>query len=177
MGNKILATILTIGIMVPSMAFADASSTSSLIAQLQAQIVALSAQIASLKSAQQNVQSARKDLNATLKELRGQIACGTSGDDVATLQTILASDPSIFPEGIINGSFGPRTKEAVKRFQRLTGLTPTGCVGPQTLNALNRFLKQHPIIVQGDGTACALVVNGEKPKGWARKLDRERENK
>jgi hypothetical protein len=158
------------------MAFAETSSTSvaTLIAQLQAQIATLTAQITALKAAQQNVQTARKEMNATLKELRGQIACGATGDDVATLQTILAADSSIFPEGIISGYYGPKTREAVKRFQRMTGLTPTGCVGPQTLNALNRFLKSHPIIVQ-DGTVCALVVNGEKPQGWKRKLDRERD--
>ncbi len=175
MGKRIAAAVLAIGLMVPSFASAQTTTVAQLIAQLQQQIATLNSQIVALKSAQVNVQTSKKDMNATLKELRGQIACGTSGEDVATLQTILASDSSIFPEGVINGIYGPKTRQAVKRFQRLTGLTPTGCVGPQTLNALNRFLKQNPIIVQADGSVCALVVKGEKPKGWQRKLDRERE--
>lgn len=174
--QKITAGVLTAGIMMPSLAFAQSTSTASLIQQLQQQIQALTAQILALKNAENSVKDAKKDIKVTLKELRGQISCGATGDDVALLQTILSSDPSIFPEGIINGVYGPKTREAVKRFQRLTGLTPTGCVGPQTLNALNRFLKQHPIIVQSDGSVCALVVDGKKPKGWERELKRDRED-
>ncbi len=175
--KKMTAGVLAAGIMVPSLAFAQ-TSTSSTLTALLAQIKALTAQIEALKQQQSTLQgqikTVKEDARAAVKELRGQIRCGASGEDVALLQTILASDPSIFPEGIINGFYGKKTSEAVKRFQRMTGLTPTGCVGPQTMNALNNFLKKHPIIVQ-DGTVCALVLNGEKPKGWERKLDRERE--
>jgi peptidoglycan hydrolase-like protein with peptidoglycan-binding domain len=35
-----------------------------------------------------------------------------------------------------DGVYGPRTRAAVKRFQRANGLTPDGVAGPQTLAAL-----------------------------------------
>ncbi|MFA6338756.1 MAG: hypothetical protein WCW87_01730, partial [Candidatus Paceibacterota bacterium] len=38
----------------------------------------------------------------------------TKADLVRTLQTLLSSDSSIYPEGIVNGSFGPATTRAVK---------------------------------------------------------------
>jgi len=66
---------------------------------------------------------------------------GDSGTDVTNLQTVLKSDSSVYPEGIVSGYFGVLTKAAVARFQDkyaadvLTplGLTAgTGFVGAST---------------------------------------------
>ena len=45
------------------------------------------------------------------------------------LQQFLASDKSVYPEGIANGTFGPKTKAAVQRFQEKYGIAKKGQVG------------------------------------------------
>lgn len=57
---------------------------------------------------------------------------GTRGDDVTRLQQLLASDASLYPEGLITGYFGKATQAAVRRFQQKQGLPAVGRVGPQT---------------------------------------------
>lgn len=64
---------------------------------------------------------------------------GSSGVDVITLQYIL-SFISLFypniPQVAQDGIFGNNTTQAVIEFQRMTGLSPDGIVGPSTWNAL-----------------------------------------
>ncbi len=57
---------------------------------------------------------------------------GSIGADVTKLQTFLAQDKTIYPEGIVNGTFGPATERAVKRFQAKYGISQIGKVGPAT---------------------------------------------
>src|SRR4051812_40556058 len=47
----------------------------------------------------------------------GNVGAGSHGDGVKLLQTLLASDPSLF-QGTVTGFFGPVTKSAVKKFQK-----------------------------------------------------------
>ena len=61
---------------------------------------------------------------------------GQRGWDVAALQFLLARRG--FPSGSIDGGFGPRTRGAVRRFQRAAGLVPDGVAGRATLRALRR---------------------------------------
>lgn len=65
-----------------------------------------------------------------------QLEVGMSGSDVTALQTFLAADSSIYPEGLVTGYFGPLTKSAVMRFQAQHGISQVGRVGPQTLAAI-----------------------------------------
>jgi peptidoglycan hydrolase-like protein with peptidoglycan-binding domain len=68
-----------------------------------------------------------------------------SGNDVRALQELLARIPSIYPEGVASGYFGPATERAVQRFQAEEGIarsgspdtTGYGAVGPKTLAKLN----------------------------------------
>jgi murein DD-endopeptidase MepM/ murein hydrolase activator NlpD len=62
------------------------------------------------------------------------LARGTFGWDVAALQFLLAWHG--FPSGRFDGSFGPKTRAAVLRFQRWAGIDPIGIAGPRTLAAL-----------------------------------------
>ena len=61
---------------------------------------------------------------------------GTSGWDVAGLQFLLGIRG--FATGGIDGGFGARTDDALRRFQRWAGLGADGLAGPATLRALRR---------------------------------------
>lgn len=66
---------------------------------------------------------------------------GSTNGEVTRLQTLLAKNPAVYPEGRITGYFGPATLAAVKRFQLQEKLiTPSssayGLVGPATRAAL-----------------------------------------
>ncbi|KPJ56029.1 hypothetical protein AMJ49_05910, partial [Parcubacteria bacterium DG_74_2] len=44
------------------------------------------------------------------------------------------------PEGLVTGYFGPLTKNAVKRFQKIAGIEQVGVVGPKTSARINELL-------------------------------------
>jgi len=64
---------------------------------------------------------------------------GSVGTDVRLIQNALATDPILYPEGVVSGYFGPLTKRAVERFQTENGLLQTGVFGSQTQVVLNRI--------------------------------------
>lgn len=53
---------------------------------------------------------------------------GSKGKEVESLQNFLGLKA--------DGSFGPKTEEAVKKWQKENGLTPDGVVGPKTINTM-----------------------------------------
>jgi murein DD-endopeptidase MepM/ murein hydrolase activator NlpD len=59
---------------------------------------------------------------------------GMRGWDVASLQFRLAEHG--FPSGTFDGTFGPHTDAAVRRFQEWSGLTADAAAGPATLRTL-----------------------------------------
>jgi len=59
---------------------------------------------------------------------------GSSGSEVEDLQRKLAGQ-GINP-GPVDGIFGPKTEDAVKRFQERAGLDADGIAGPKTMAAL-----------------------------------------
>ncbi len=62
----------------------------------------------------------------------GELKFGMRSDEVTGLQKMLAADPSVYPEGLVTGYFGPYTLAGVKHFQSLHGLPPTGVVSTLT---------------------------------------------
>ncbi len=122
------------------------------VSELQAELNALLQQLAALKAELQQAQSPA--VNApTVPSYSAYGKClslgrslrrGMSGSDVAALQTFLAPDARIYPEGVISGYFGALTEAAVKRFQArhaiVTSGTPDttgyGVVGPATRAAI-----------------------------------------
>lgn len=80
--------------------------------------------------------------------VNSQLDLGDRGAEVTELQAYLATNASIYPEGLVTGYFGQLTKAAVERFQTTQGIisqgTPAttgyGRVGPRTQAAINSML-------------------------------------
>lgn len=81
-----------------------------------------------------------------------QLQLGMSGADVSALQTFLAQDVTIYPQGLITGYFGFLTKSAVSNFQAHNGISAVGRVGPQTLAFINNMM------MNGSPVAGASIV-------------------
>lgn len=85
--------------------------------------------------------------------LTRQLQVGKSGADVTALQTFLAQDRVIYPQGKVTGYFGFLTKSAVSNFQSRNGLTADGISGART-NAIINFQMSN-----GMGNANGLDVD------------------
>ena len=77
-------------------------------------------------------QSTVVGIGASVRIFVKNLAPGARGDAVKKLQEFLKSDHAIYPEGLVNGNFGPATLRAVKKFQAKYGITANGNVGPLT---------------------------------------------
>lgn len=141
----VIGAALAYGSVFAQTATSTTSSVSSLIQLLQQQIANLKAQILALQEAQLKAQNAVQDVKGTLK-LIGGLREGLTGDDIKTLQAVLAVDPTIYPEGLITGYFGRLTAQAVKRFQKKHGIEDElGKIARKTLERLNKELDDHPL--------------------------------
>ncbi len=197
MNKKILAISVVLGlaliVAVPVLAEENSatSSAGALIEQLRQQIESLQAQIqtlmqqlASVKETAAGIKDTKKEVKSTVLQLRSQMQEGMTSDEIKTLQEILATDPSIYPEGLKTGYFGPLTKMAIKRFQEKFGIEQAGRVGPKTLAKLNDILTNGagnsgkvppglliaPGILKKLGTAPQPLSGQELPYGVAKKL-------
>jgi peptidoglycan hydrolase-like protein with peptidoglycan-binding domain len=106
---------------------------------------------------------------------RRLLAQGSIGLDVSVLQFLLARHGYRGPR--LNGNFGVRTRSAVVRFQRCTGLPADGIVGPATRRALlggKRALQRaHPparryVVQPGDTLTSIAVRSGTTVRALAR---------
>ena len=156
--------VALLGASVPMFASAATLSTT----QVQAVISLLqafgtdSATIANVQQALGSAQVATTSTSAsTNANLIGLLRLGDKGDSVKMLQTILAADPSIYPQGTISGTFGPLTQQALKRYQKKHGFDQLGYIGPKTLQALINEFTQMLAIEQNNGTASSSVSVGE----------------
>ncbi len=143
--KQLVTTIVAFGLLatsfVPGIASAQSTSLEAqlkIIQDLTAQINALQAQINGLKQQQSSASLSAKQ--ATL-EILANLSQGSQGDQVKVLQTLLALDAAIYPEGQVTGYYGPATRRAVIRFQRKYGLEGVGVVGPKTRSELNKIIK------------------------------------
>ncbi len=69
--------------------------------------------------------------------LTRQLEIGSTGTDVSSVQTFLAKDVTIYPEGLVTGYFGSLTSAAVSRFQTRNGIDAVGRIGPVTIPVIN----------------------------------------
>ncbi|OHA89346.1 MAG: hypothetical protein A2653_01490 [Candidatus Zambryskibacteria bacterium RIFCSPHIGHO2_01_FULL_43_25] len=151
--RKIIVLSVAAAFMLSPFGVINAQTTNAaLSAQVQSlldQIKNLQTQIETLRAAQQQVVQATQAIQGTLSLIRG-LSQGMSGDDVSALQITLAADPSVYPEGLVTGYFGPLTAQAVKKFQKKFGIEQVGFVGPKTLKELNRELNRLAIVRTSD---------------------------
>jgi hypothetical protein len=178
---SVLATVFLLG---PAISFAETTTATALNAQVQAlleQIKVLQAQIAVRNSAQLQVQTAQSNISETLKLMRN-LREGMTGDDVKSLQAILASDSNIYPEGKVTGYFGRLTSEAVKKFQKKHSIDSIGSVGPKTLAKLNEKVLELGLHEEeekngkkGEKKLCVKVPPGHLiAQGWLKKEGNEK---
>lgn len=149
----------------------QAQSAQDTINQFLSQIKELQAKIQGLQRQQQELQQQKQE---TVLKLVKTLWEGARGDEVRTLQALLAADPEIYPEGLITGYFGRLTAKAVKRFQKKHDIDQIGLVGPKTLKKLSELLKEHPLATETSTTTekklCAIVPPGHLiAPGWLKK--------
>jgi len=137
----LLISAFLFSLYLPVLATETTQTKDELIQQLQQEIEELKTQIAELTSQLEALKETKQEIKTTLKLLR-ELREGMTSDDVKLLQEILATDPEIYPEGRVTGYFGPLTKNAVKRFQKLAGFEQVGQVGPKTLAKINELLTE-----------------------------------
>lgn len=75
-----------------------------------------------------NATTAAKNCTVTVKEL----SKGAKGSSVKALQTLLIGNGYSCGSSKVDGSFGPSTLSAVKKYQKANGLTVDGVVGAKT---------------------------------------------
>ena len=174
-----VASALILGVAMPVFAATPAE----LIAQLQAQLATLTTQLQALRTAQQQVVQTQQDIRGTLK-LLGQLREGMTGEQVTLLQTALAADSTVYPEGLVTGFYGKLTAKAVRMFQKKHGFEQVGNVGPKTLKKLNEFLDGNPVAQEEDDDDDDNDGDRHEKKfcvppghliapGWLRKIERE----
>ncbi len=92
--------------------------------------------------------STQVSTQTTPSAFNANMVIGDTRSNVTQLQSCLARDPSVYPEGLITGYFGPLTQRAVIRFQEKfaneilvpAGLTRgNGIVGPLTRQKLKQI--------------------------------------
>src|SRR3989344_1645917 len=80
------------------------------------------------------------------------LAKGDKGADVTRLQKLLATDKSIYPEGLVTGTYGDRTVAAVTRFQLKYGVVASassvgaGKCGPKTRAKLSEVFAPAEVV-------------------------------
>lgn len=94
---------------------------------------------------------------ATPTPITGSLDLGSSGEEVRTLQTLLASSRTVYPAGLVTGYYGPLTKTAVAQFQIAYNLPPVGRVGPLTRAELNTLINGGVVVLDVDAPIITNV--------------------
>lgn len=117
MNQKIIAVLIASSILaLPSLSLAETLPPNEM--EIRAKITALRAEVSALQKELDDVK-AGNDNGHVLRiwHLLGSLNKGTRSDAVAVLQTLLAKDAQIYPEGYVTGYYGTLTSVAVLRFK------------------------------------------------------------
>lgn len=142
--KKLLISLISAGLLVSlaapiSVAAQTSASELKKVEELVAQIKAIQEQILGLQQKQVEL---NQSVQTSLVQIAQGLRQGSQGDQVKVLQTLLALDAALYPEGLVTGYFGPATRRAIERFQRKNNLEAVGFVGPKTKNLLEKLLKE-----------------------------------
>lgn len=99
---------------------------------------------------------------STKLNLSEELELGSEGVQVRTLQEGLSRDSEVYPLGLITGSFGEKTQEAVKKFQSKQGLAVSGKVDRKTVEAFNELFGDRKEIT---ATPAPNPVQAKQRKG------------
>lgn len=171
--RKILSGIILAAFVLvsPVSTFADTTTTtaSAQVQALMTQVQNLQTQIKAMQVLQTQVQTAATGVVSTLQLIRN-LREGMTGADVTALQTILAADPTIYPEGTVTGYYGRLTSQALKKFQKKYGIEAVGFVGPKTLKKLNEVIKELGLAQEKDNNKLCIPLGHTKAPGWIKKM-------
>jgi peptidoglycan hydrolase-like protein with peptidoglycan-binding domain len=157
--TRFVGLVLGLSLLAPQAIFAQTATTTS-VANLLATITQLTQQINDLKAQLNSLQKQAKDAK---QELARTLNIGSQGDDVKTIQVLLASDPSLYPEGVVSGYYGVLTAKAIKRFQQRYGIEAAGFVGPKTLKKINELLAEGILVVTAPQNATSTPTISINP--------------
>jgi hypothetical protein len=127
-----VVTLLLVGVVAIPSAHAETTSNTAMLEQIKVLM-------AKLEDLQKQLAEIRGEVKSTLK---AGLSEGMSDADVAKLQELLATDPTIYPEGKKTGYFGPLTRDAIKRFQARHELEVTGKIDEETHDLLEEYLHE-----------------------------------
>lgn len=114
----------------------DNDSLKQQVASLEGQVNTLTQQLEDVSQRQQTIETRLQARQAPSTNF----AVAKTGATLSAREIQIALKSTGFYEGSIDGKLGPRTREAVKAFQRSKGLTPDGKVGAKTASALAKAL-------------------------------------
>lgn len=161
--NKTVCAFVAASVLLVSAPTASAMSTTEALVRMDAIIAEmqkLRAEFAKLASAPQQPQPTGSVAGvATKAVLTDDLSYGATNASIERIQKLLATDVEIYADGTISGFFGPKTQDAIRRFQARFGLDPVGVVGPSTKAVLEAFMAKYP-----DQKYPAGVLNGPVPQ-------------
>jgi len=119
-------------------------STSTVQTQLQAEVQVLQQVLAQLVQQRLVSGGSGAPASSACSAITAPLQQGATGLGVSQLQSFLARDASIYPQGTVSGFFGLLTQAAVQRFQAKNGIVSSGSpastgygkVGPRTAAAV-----------------------------------------
>jgi peptidoglycan hydrolase-like protein with peptidoglycan-binding domain len=128
---------------------------------------------------QKQLLSLRGDVREVRAEIRDGLREGVENDDVRKIQELLATDPTIYPRGLVSGYYGPLTKEAVMAFQKRHNLPETGIVDEATKKLIQDYLnkKTDRVVAPGWFKAPGLDKKIEEKKRVEEKKEEKKEVK
>jgi hypothetical protein len=89
-----------------------------------------------------SLQTMGVSFDAPAPGITGDWRLGDANAEIRLVQTALAKDPAVYPQGLITGYFGPLTQAAVYKFQSKNGLPLTGITDAATREKLNAILSK-----------------------------------
>lgn len=150
----VFCVVLVGTFVVSGSSFANAADITATLSRMDAiikEMQALRSEFASLAGTASTPHSGAVLGASTKVFLTKSLEVGETNTDIAKIQKLLATDKDIYPYGVSSGLFGPKTEEAIKKFQSRFNLNPVGVIGPATRALFELYFNAYPDDVYPDG--------------------------